>query len=437
MRSVDPVLSNKLNTQYQTKSNNAQPKMSVAMARARNTVSDSSYWVVETIRQKSGLGDVSLAPRRQKVTGPPNRIYEIHVNDGVVGTSIREYPDKFKDGFQHQFSLGPGTNVAIAFDGEWERYRNLWRLVTHEKPWIFWVDDTGKLWAQLWDDVSTKQELATGVTYVRAIRAWKNLNMADKDQGIVVGYIKTDGKVYYRNYCQLLDLSYTWEPERQVTEFTGTALSLNLFITNDYRMGFVVEDSLSDIYWYITDRNWAGMAIAADTLTVAPASLDVDLIPIEYIDGFHPDELITVAPASLEVDLRCALTHNAFAEIHNEPITLLDEFEEEYEDWGKVIIFTTDHRLYNLTVGDFELVGSSTSYYPDSIQEISYKTYRLAFEGTNNFNNAGDTPTLRYNQGSTVNGVGVVYDVFEKQFNAINLVPTSIPLPEVEVIYNE
>ena len=60
-------------------------------------------------------------------------------------------------------------------------------LVTHEKkPWIFWVDGDSKLWAQHWDDDTTKQELATGVTYVRAIRAWKNLNIGRSDQGIVV-----------------------------------------------------------------------------------------------------------------------------------------------------------------------------------------------------------------------------------------------------------
>ena len=303
MRSIDPVLLSKVNNQHQTKANDAQPKMSVAVARARNTVMDSSYWVAETIRTGANLGDVSLAPRRQKVTGPPNRIYEIHVVGGVVGTAIREYPDKFKDGWQNQFTLGAGSKVAIAFDGEWHRYRKLWRLVTHEKPWIFWVDGDSKLWAQLWDDDTTKQELATGVTYVRAIRAWKNLNLADKDQGIVVGYIKSDGKVYYRNYCQLLDLSYTWEIERQVTEFTGTASSLNLFITNDYRMGFTVAGSLDDIYWYITDRDWAGMAIAADTISVAPAELTVDLIPIEYIIPHIEDECLTVAPAELVTTL--------------------------------------------------------------------------------------------------------------------------------------
>lgn len=437
MRNVDPVLSNKLNSQYQTKANNAQPKMNVVIARARNTVSDSSYWVVETIRTGSTLGDVSLAPRRQKVTGPPNRIYEIHVVGGVVGTAIREYPDKFKDGWQNQFSLGTGSKVAIAFDGEWHRYRRLWRLVTHEKPWIFWVDGDSKLWAQLWDDEDTKQELASGVTYVRAIRAWKNLNIADKDQGIVVGYIKSDGKVYYRNYCQLLDLSYTWEPERQVTEFTGTALSLNLFITNDYRMGFVVEDSLNDVYWYITDRDWAGMAIAAESVTVAPAELKVELIPIDYI-GAYTQETISVAPAELGVNLLYADTDNDFKAM-NAPKTMLDEFNEPYDDWGWIIDLTFDHPIPTLSLVEVVVtdIDNSTTITMASIEKVSDEIYRLHVSdivesGINNV--SGD---IKVTVTGAINPAGYTYITMEHTFTPVNLVPTFIPLPEVEVIYNE
>lgn len=437
MRYLPQSVLEKLNSKHQTTYNKSNMNMEVVVARARAEVVDYAYWTVETIRETSGLGDISLAPRRFKAHGSPNRIYEIHVHNGEVKTSIREYPDRLKDGWVPQFSLGPGSNVAIAFDGHWERFRKRWRLITGEKPWLFWVDGNNVLWRQHWDDAGTKQQLATGVKYVKAIRAWKNLNVANKDQGIVVGYIKTDGKVYYRSYCQLLDLSYVWELERQVTEFTGTALSLNLFITNDYRMGFVVEDSSSDIYWYITDRDWAGMAIAPDKLTVAPVELSVDFIPIQYHDRFAPDETLSVAPAEIAVDFICAGTHNGFIEIYNEPITALNEELEEVEDWGKVFTFTTHHRLYNITAGDFELIGEYASYFPDTITEIADRKYRLTFEGTNNFNNAGGTPTLRYNQGQTANGVGAFYDVFEKQFDAVNLVPIDVPLPEVEVIFNE
>lgn len=430
MRNVDPVLLSKLQSQEQTKANDAQPKMSVAVARARNTVMDSSYWVAETIRTGANLGDVSLAPRRQKVTGPPNRIYEIHVVGGVVGTAIREYPDKFKDGWQNQFSLGTGSKVAIAFDGEWHRYRKLWRLVTHEKPWIFWVDGDGKLWAQLWDDDTTKQELATGVTYVRAIRAWKNLNMADKDQGIVVGYIKSDGKVYYRNYCQLLDLTYTWEVERQVTEFAGTASSLNLFITNDYRMGFTVADNLDDIYWYITDRDWAGMAIAADTISVAPAELTVDLIPIEYIIPHIEDEYITVAPAELITTLLYADTDNAFAAINAPNID---------DDWGWIINLTFDHPIPTLSLIEVVVtnIDNSTTITMASIEKVSDEIYRLHVSdivesGINNVSG-----NIKVTVTGAINPAGYTYITMEHTFTPTNLVPTFIPLPEVEAIFNE
>ena len=430
MRNVDPVLLSKLNNQHQTKANDAQPKMSVAVARARNTVMDSSYWVAETIRSGANLGDVSLAPRRQKVTGPPNRIYEIHVIGGVVGTAIREYPDKFKDGWQNQFTLGTGSKVAIAFDGEWHRYRKLWRLVTHEVPWIFWVDGDSKLWAQLWDDDTTKQELATGVTYCRAIRAWKNLNLADKDQGIVVGYIKSDGKVYYRNYCQLLDLTYTWEIERELAEFTGTASSLNLFITNDYRMGFIVADSLDDIYWYITDRDWAGMAIAADTISVAPAELTVDLIPIEYITPHIEDEYLTVAPAELITTLLYADTDNAVNAINAPNID---------DDWGWIINLTFDHPIPTLSLVEVVVtnVDNSTTITMASIEKVSDEIYRLHVSdivesGINNV--SGD---IKVTVTGAINPAGYTYITMEHTFTPINLVPTFIPLPEVEVIFNE
>ena len=127
MRQFPPVLSSKIGQTLHTIGNNSQPKLEVLISRAKNAVYDSSYWTVETIRETSGLGDVSVAPRRFKTYGGPNRIYEIHVRDGQVYTSIREYPDKLREGFKNQFSLGPGSSVAIAFNGYWERYRKLWR----------------------------------------------------------------------------------------------------------------------------------------------------------------------------------------------------------------------------------------------------------------------------------------------------------------------
>lgn len=296
MRSLPQSTIDKLHSNYQTFYNNSDIKIGVYAARAKNTVEDNSYWTVETIRETSELGDISVAPRRFKPQGPPNRIYEIHVHNGIVGTAVREYPDLPRKGWIDQFNLGPGTSVAIAFDGEWERYRNLWRLITEEKPWIMWVDGDNKLWAQIWDEEATRIELDTGVSKVKAIRAWKNKVLITQDQGIVAGYVKADGSVWYRNYCQQADGGSIWESPRQITDFEGTAVSLNLFLANDYRMGFTIEDTSHQIHMLVTPRNWGGMASPAEVL-VARTEVTFEVIPIEYHDRFASDEQITASVA--------------------------------------------------------------------------------------------------------------------------------------------
>ena len=285
MRQLPSNLSSKINQNLQTIGNNANPKMEVTVARAKSTVHDSTYWTVETIREIGGLGDVSVAPRRLKAYGRPDRIYEIHVRDGQVYTSIREYPDKLREGFKTQFSLGPGLSVGLAFNGHWERYRKFYRLITEEQPWISWVDNAGVLWTQRWDEVETKFELSTNVKKVKMIRAWKNLVILHQDHGIIVGYIKNDGKVYYRNYCIQEDGSEAWEYERELTSFTGVAANINLFITNDYRSGFIIEDNQGKIHWFVTHRNWGGMASPAENLITSINDISFSVIPISFTDG--------------------------------------------------------------------------------------------------------------------------------------------------------
>jgi len=281
MRHTTTSLNEKLKSSQQTPANKADPKMSIQVSRARMTVMDSDYWTVESIREKTNLGDIGVAPRRFTPYGQPNRIYEIHVDNGTIGTSIREYPDTFKDGWKDQFTLGAGSSVALAFDGNWQRYRSAWRLVTEEKPWIFWVDSGGALWRQLWDDSSTLSQLDSSVTYVRAIRAWRNLYSSELDQGIVVAYIKTDGTVWYRNYCRQADGTITWEVARQIPSVSN-AVHLNLFLTNDYRVGFCIEKSNKEIQWIITQRNWAGMALIPENIQASLGLTEIQLIPIAY-----------------------------------------------------------------------------------------------------------------------------------------------------------
>jgi hypothetical protein len=59
------------------------------------------------------------------------RIYEFHVDNGVVGTAIRGIQNPTRvDG--RAVRIMDGSYVAIAFDGNWYRYRSAWRMVTEE-----------------------------------------------------------------------------------------------------------------------------------------------------------------------------------------------------------------------------------------------------------------------------------------------------------------
>lgn len=434
MRNLTQYIKEKLNSHQQTPANNAEPKMSIKISRARTTVMDSDYWTVETIRQKPGLGDISVAPRRYKPYGPPNRIYEIHIDNGQVITAIREYPDKLEDGWKDQFSLGEGSSVAIAFDGDWYKYRRNWRLITDEKPWLLWVDGNGKLQAQLWDEVTTKQELSTGVKFCKAIRAWKNVNFADQNQGIVVAYIKIDGTVWYRNYCTQADDTTIWENERQLIAFTGMAVSLNLFITNDYRVGFIIEDHLGKVYWYITERNWAGMAIAPEYIKANISDSKIVCQEIDKIKAYEK-EYIDANITGTDVQILYAMADNSFRSAKNFDITMQNEELEDYQDWGYRIAVVTQHDMTALDNSDFDLVDANSIAF--SVQKI-IKTSRNHYTiKTSNMNNASGDLTLSFITGDTKGEAGQDMGNFSIVFTPTNFVPIFIPLAEVEATWNE
>lgn len=291
MRSIDPVLLSKIKEQNQTIWNDANPKMSISVARAKSSIRDSTYFTIEKIREKEGITDVAVSARRMKPIGPPDRIYSIHIDSGVAKTSLREYPDKFKEHWKPQFDVGPATTVSICFDGRWHmNYKKTWGLQTDEEPWLFWVDLTGKLYARIWE-TGTAYELATDVVRLDSMRGWIPAQVGHTDdQGLIVAYIKSDGKVYYRNYCLQSDgVNVIWETEKEVILFGSSCLGIRLFRSNDFRVGFIAEKAAGNVM-AVTKRNYAGMSIAPEKLH-ARVSAEVDFIEVEKINTFNGEYL--------------------------------------------------------------------------------------------------------------------------------------------------
>ena len=423
MRKISPSLYRKLKNKEQTHFNNSEPKMDVAIARARSSIMDSSYFTIETIRTKDKLGDVSIGLQRLKPYGAPSRIYEIHIDEGIAKTAIREYPDRLKEGWKNQFDIGPAISVAIAFDGRWIRNsKSRWQIATDEKPYIFYVKPNGQLFTRLWDN-EEELLLAENVKKVKAIRSWKSQVIGTDDHGVIAAYIKNNGKVYYRNLCEQEDGKIVWEPEREITEATGISVNLNLFITNDYRTGIIVENSQGKVKWFITSRNWAGMAIASDKI-LSRNNVKVKFIETTKYKVFE-DEKIT-AGINISTDLLYASSFNKFLEIEN-----IDDGEGNF---GRVIRFKTSFEIFDLDIQDFSVMDNrGVRYNPESITMIDDRVYQAEFY---NFNNAKGELLFKCFGLYAKNAAGFDFNEFENTFNPINLVPIEIPPPEVINIKN-
>ena len=428
MRYIPSDIANKIKESEQTIYNDAEPRMEVDIARAKLSVIDSDYWTVEEIREKPGLGDIAVASRRfYSNHGRPDRLYEIHVDNGVVKTAIREFPDLQKTGWQDQFELGNGTDVEITFDGGWETYRKNWRFRTDEAPWLFWITDTGNLMAQLWDDTSTLVQLSTGVEKMSTIRGWKNFTIDADDQGIVVAYVLTDGTAFYRNYCRQGDGTTTWETEREITNFTGTAKDISLSITIDYRLAILIENTIGDIYWLVTVRNWSGMAIEEPHINSAITDLNLEVLQVTYYDSYE-NENITTGISDIIIDILYASSYNSFIDLEN--------VADEFDDWGRIINIEVKHELFSTpTISIYDIadsqelpVGSIT------MTDSTHITVEIDIASEIGMNNSEDVTVTLSN---TLNEAGYSFDTFNETFTPINLVPVAIPLPIVMEVWNE
>ena len=423
MQNLPAVLATKINQDLQTKGNNADPKMQVILARAKSSVQDSAYFAVETIRYTDGVSDISVTAKRQKAYGPPTELYAAHINNGTARILKRDYPDTLKLEWVEMFTLGPATAISIIMDGYWQRYRKLWQLVSFDRPDIFWVDPSKKLWAQHWDNSLEKEELANNVVKVKAIRGWKNTVVRLQDVGIVVAYIKTDGRVYYRNFTEQEFGPRDWELETLVEEFTGTAININLFLTNDYRTAIIVENNLGQIQWFITSRNWGGMAIAPEQFNVHTEA-KVKLIPVPYTRA--KDNHIFTTQTTAVVELLRDNQTNQINTVYN--------IDDDSGDFGNTIKFTTMYKIANLNPLDFNIVDNlGITFTCISVVKSGTLEYKATFT---NFNNAHGSGTLKVLSLYTTNAAGLLTDPFEKIFAFVNLDPVDIPAPLVISIAN-
>lgn len=297
MRILPQTLREKIEKANQTIFENADPHMDVLLRRARTGLTGTDLFYMQTIREGTDLEALGIDLQRTNVNGAPSKAFNIYIKDGICKVATKNLPSKVKEQWVDVLTIGPATACDIAFDGRWYRddeYR--WQLVTIGNPWLFYVTG-GNLYAKQW--TADPVLLAEGVSKISAIRAWKNTYMWNHDQGIIVAYIKS-GVIYYRNYCQQPpDQPAIWEIERAI-DLPTPAQNVALFRTNDYRTGFLCESN-GQMYWTITARNWANMAIEPHFISAGITDVKVNFIPIKYTD-MHLKHQITAGISDVGVN---------------------------------------------------------------------------------------------------------------------------------------
>ncbi len=386
-----------------------------------------------TKRDGTGLGKSVIAV--QSKDGNPYMLWNLYRNGTkhllAVCDDVLRLPTNWK---VIDEIVIDAIDFSLVFDGEWIYRDGRWKLQTEDTPYIFWVTSSGVLNAQKYGD-SYIQEIATGVTSTSTLRAWKNTVFPERDQGMVVSYVKNN-ILYYRAYCIQADgVSVTWEPEREVVYLSGFAKRASLFLLNDYRIGFSIEDTSGNIHWLITERNWAGMAIGQEHIGVT-ASAQVDFIPVTYHNTYE-DEHVTVA-ASAAASMLFGRTDNSIITLMNEPTQRLDGDSEPYDDWGFKIGMTVNFPTETppvVTVKDATTLSAFTLATTTMISDTEFEL--IIDDAVHEFGINDVEGNLQVTITGMTNEAGYDYDTVVQEFTPINLVPPEIPLPEVEVIWNE
>jgi hypothetical protein len=286
MRPISTDLLNRIQKAHQTIYENANPKLKVLISKGFSK----ELFKVYTIHNDEDLESLDVAVRRMDALGKPNKVYVVYIKDGVAHVKSKNLPYDETLPWDYGFQIGSADEVAIEFDGYWVREGTSGRhnLITGEFPYIFEVN-AGTLSVRLWN--GTPITLATGVSKISAVRGWVPVNGdSTTDQGLIVSYIKS-GAVYYRTYAMQSGGFRAWEVERQIIEFTGTVVDVSTFRTNDFRVGFVVQNADDSVELLITTRNWAGMSFEPINLNVGITDIAIDVTPIAYHEAYDIENI--------------------------------------------------------------------------------------------------------------------------------------------------
>ncbi len=289
MRSVPTELKQKLLKRFYGTSTDSLPQIQVIAKQANiNTL------ISEVIHEDipSDFGDVAIRQLPGEVQ--PSMAYAVCVDNGEGNIYSRNLPAYAEEQWKFCWSLGAVKDVAIEYNGEWyiNPKKRYYGLITEEYPYIFFVDSSDNLYVQKWDDINSRVLLAAGVSQISVCRGWQSTLDTGVDQGLIIGYLR-GGMVFYRAYCQQSTGEYIWEIENEVTELGTGNVSLCVFRTNDFRIGFLTENA-GVMNYVLSERTYAGQAMPPE-YAMAQANAPILWTPnLRFYYPQHPEHGIAI-----------------------------------------------------------------------------------------------------------------------------------------------
>jgi len=430
MRVIPPSILKKIKNLQQTKAENADPRINLVVQRTRRYIEQGTELQPYDLWRRPGLGSLAVTYRRSDKMKAPDFVYLAYIENGYAHMIRQDYLKSIeeKNEWQYLYPIGAATDIAIEFDGRWERTSPdaeicfdspaIWSLATFGEPWIFRVNG-GVLTAQLGQGAPYVL-VDSGVTGVSAIRGWKNTYLWNHDQGIICAYVR-NGVACYRNYAQQPpDLPAIWEEERSIDALPSPVAKVTAFRTNDYRVGIAAECN-GEIHWVISVRNWSTMALEPHTITAA-ADIAVELIQLTRTETWH--EHLVSADTDLDVALLWGVAYNSFRWAEN--------------DGHTTIYACAEHFLSDITPAEFQVYDEGNALF--SVLDVQYGDDPCVLVLTVDnlaFSIPGDLTLKFLGSGTTKGEAGQDVDPFEITFTPTGIEYEVVDPPAVEVMWNE
>ncbi len=422
MRSIPESLKAKMMELAQTRANDADPRLEAIISRHVIPITDYDFWQTAQVADFTA-SRVSVAVYRPEYRRMPQRIYVAGIDDGTANIYSAPFDGiNAPQSWSLEMTIANVADISLAFAGRFRPYRRRTEFwTTDEKPWIFWIDTSGDLHAQYWDDETTTEDLGANATSCSATMG-VNAVQNTWGQGLLVAWTTEAGAVFYAQY-----FDGVWSDGIAVTQAPEDAVEVTISRPADWRLIFLVKDdtgAVTALYFRSIAHsmsNWEQVELFGAAIT------DATITAVNYQEGYADEQVeasaITPAPRT------CRITAPLPVRAYN--------VDDGAGNFGRFILVQFDTQVYDFEdqAASFTITGGFNCLGTTRRIGDGHDLLCLEFE---DFNNAVGDLTITYTPGTFGSGYDETTEAaaFNITFTPTGLQPSEIPAPEVVSIAN-